>query len=207
MIMRAVFALFFLFSTATAAVNKSEYFPKRAFGENQEQSATNYYGAWLSFFKEPSLLREAPEGAAKEVYRFLWLRTFHHAIVIRVDVAKDGTGNLVTKVSTGEAGFGMRNRKIIGETSRPVSRDDVQSLLTLINEKGFWTTPSYTKTDQTGTDGSEWVLEGMNGGKYHVVARWTPCDSSRSDKKDICAIGRMFTFDLAHLDIPKDEFY
>ena len=205
--MRALFALFFLLSTATAAVNKSEYFPEGAFGENQEQFATNYYGAWLSFFKEPSLLKEDSEGAAKEVYRFLWLRTFHHAIVIRLDVAKDGTGNLVTKVSTGEAGFGMRNRKIIGETSRPVSRDEVQSLLTLINEKGFWTTPSYTKTDQTGTDGSEWVLEGRNGGKYHVVARWTPCDSSRSDKKDICAIGRTFTFDLAHLDIPKDEFY
>ncbi len=113
--MRALFALFFLLSTATAAVDKSEYFPKRAFGENQEQFATNYYGAWLSFFKEPSLLREAPEGAAKKVYRFLWLRTFHHAIVIRVDVAKDGTGNLVTKVFAGEAGFGMRDRKIIGK--------------------------------------------------------------------------------------------
>lgn len=25
-----------------------------------------------------------------------------------------------------------------------------------------------------GNDGAEWILEGVNGGRYHVVDRWTP---------------------------------
>jgi hypothetical protein len=194
-------------SSATEAVNKSAYFPKHAFGENEDQFATNYYGAWLSFFSEPSLLKEASEEPGKETYRFLWLRTFHHAVVIRLDVANDGTGSLVAKTAAGAAGFGLRDRKIIENTSRPVSGDEVQSLLTSINGKDFWRSPSYTRDDQTGTDGSEWVLEGTNDGRYHVVARWTPCDSSRSDKKNICMIGRAFALDLARLNIPTDEVY
>lgn len=205
--MRAFVVLIFLMCSISAAVNKIAYFPRHAFGKNQEQFANNYYGAWLSFFNEPSLLKQASEKSPKETYRFLWLRTFHHAVVIRIDVARDGAGTLVTKVSDGEAGFGMPNRKIIEDTSRPMSVDAVQSLLASIDEKGFWTTPTYTMNDQTGMDGSEWVLEGTNGGKYHVVARWTPCGSSRSDKKNICAIGHAFAFDLARLDISENEVY
>ncbi|HEX6497268.1 MAG TPA: hypothetical protein VF018_17415 [Acidobacteriaceae bacterium] len=56
-------------------------------------------------------------------------------------------------------------------------------------------------------DGSYWVLEGIRGGKYHVISRWTPCGSSGPDKKAVCSLGRAFAFDLAHLNIPKDEVY
>jgi hypothetical protein len=55
--------------------------------------------------------------------------------------------------------------------------------------------------------GSEWVLEGTKDGKYHVISRWSACDSSGPDKNAVCAIGRAFAFDLGHLDIPKDEVY
>jgi hypothetical protein len=205
--MRALLVLVFVISSTTASVNKSAYFPEHAFGDRGDQFATDYYSTWLSFFNEPSLLKQTSTETGAESYRFLWLRTFHHAVVIRLDVAKDGTGTLFTKIAAGEAGFGMRNRKIAEDTSRPMSVGAVQLLLTSIHQKDFWTIPSYTTADQTGTDGSEWVFEGTSGGKYHVVARWTPCNSSRSDKKNICAIGRAFALDLAHMNIPKDEVY
>ena len=31
-----------------------------------------------------------------------------------------------------------------------------------------------------GLDGSQWILEGVRGGEYHVVDRWSPKDNSYS---------------------------
>lgn len=209
--MRALFALFFLLSTATAAVNKSTYFPKHAFGDNEDQFA-NYYGTWLSFFNEPSLLKDALEQPGKEAYRFLWLRTFHHAIVIRMDVAKNGTGNLVTKVASGEAGFGMRNQKILEDTSRQLSRMETQAFLRDLNGAGFWSIQGGEAAEIMGNDGSGWVIEGEKDGHYHVVARWSPCSAygqllNLYHRRQICWIGRALAFDLARLNIPNNEVY
>ena len=106
--MRALLVVVFLIGSTPATVNKSVYFPKHAFGYRGDQFATDYYGTWLSFFNEPSLLKQTSAEAKTESYRFLWLRTFHHAVVIRVNVAKDGTGTLLAKTAAGAAGFSMR---------------------------------------------------------------------------------------------------
>lgn len=50
-------------------------------------------------------------------------------------------------------------------------------------------------------DGAEWSIEGVKDGTYHVVTRWTPRQGP------IYTLGRFFLFDLARLQIPKDEFY
>jgi hypothetical protein len=210
--MRALFVIILLMSSAASTVNKNVYFPRHAFGDNGDQFAANYYGTWLSFFKESSLLKETSEGATKETYRFLWLRTFHHAIVIRMDVAKDGTGNLVTKVASGEAGFGTRNQKILEDTSRQLSRMETQSLLRNLNGAGFWSIQGGEAAEITGNDGSEWVIEGEKDGHYHVVARWSPCSAYRQllslyHRRQICWIGRAWASDLARLNIPNNEVY
>ncbi|HEX6772733.1 MAG TPA: hypothetical protein VF126_11950 [Acidobacteriaceae bacterium] len=202
----AICAMFFLLSTV-APVHTDDYFPKNVFGSSKLDSfRAEFYLAHLKFLHEPSLLLESRDRKAQS-YRFLWLRTFHHAVVIRLDILSDGTGTLVTKMSSGGAGFGMPDRKIIEDVSRPVSRAEVQSLLAVLDEKHFMKIPSYITHDQTGTDGSEWVLEGVRDGQYHVVARWTPCNHSGSGKQVVCSIGRTFAFDLGHLPIPENEVY
>jgi hypothetical protein len=40
----------------------------------------------------------------------------------------------------------------------------------------FWTMP--TQEQDFGGDGSEWIIEGVKNGEYHVVARWTPKEGS-----------------------------
>ena len=55
--------------------------------------------------------------------------------------------------------------------------------------------------DQEGTDGSQWVIEGVRAGRYHVVDRWTP------SKGVVRELGLMLAFDLAKMDIPKNEIY
>jgi hypothetical protein len=160
----------------------------------------------LRFFREPSLLQESKESGLQS-YRFLWLRTFHHAVVIRVDILPDGTGTLITKTSSGEAGFGVPNRKIIEDISRSLSRDELQNLLKALKETRFWSIPTVRKSDQTGEDGADWLLEGVKDAKYHAVLRWSPCGRSGLDKEAVCSLGSELAFRLAHLSIPKDEVY
>ncbi len=128
-----------------------------------------------------------------------------------MDVAKDGTGNLVTKVAAGEAGFGMRNRKVLEDTSRQLSRVETQAFLRDLNGDGFWSMEGGEAAEIRGEDGSEWILEGAKSGRYHAAARWTPCGTGFYPKlyhrPQICSIGRMLAFDLAHMNIPKDEVY
>jgi hypothetical protein len=193
--------LVFLLGNA-ASVQEDTYFPKGTFG-----TISRYvYAYHLGIFREPSLLRESQEGGLQS-YRFLWLRTFHHAVVIRVDVLNDQTGTLTTKISSGEAGFGSPGRKVIDDISRSLSKAEVKSLLTLFNETHFWAIPTIEDVRETGEDGSEWVLEGIGDGKYHVVSRWSPCGRSGPDKRAVCSLGRDFAFHLARLNIPSNEVY
>jgi hypothetical protein len=200
--MRALsLALVLLLGNATS-IQEDTYFPKGIFG-----AITRYVCAYhLGVFREPSLLRESKESGLQS-YRFLWLRTFHHAVVIRVDILPDGTGTLITKTSSGEAGFGVLNRKIIEDISRSLSRDELRTLLKALNETRFWSIPTVRKADQTGEDGADWLLEGVKDGRYHAVLRWSPCGRSGPGKSAVCSLGRELAFHLAHLNIPKDEVY
>jgi hypothetical protein len=165
--------LVFLLGNA-ASIQEDTYFPKGTFG-----TISRYvYGYHLGIFREPSLLRESKEKSGSQSYRFLWLRTFHHAVVIRVDVLNDGTGTLTTKASSGEAGFGAPERKIIDDITRSLSQLEVKSLLTLFNETRFWVIPTAENVHETGEDGADWLLEGVKGGNItssvvgaHAVAQ------------------------------------
>jgi hypothetical protein len=200
--MRALsLALIVLLGNATS-IREDTYFPKGTF----EAISRYVYAYHLGFFREPSLLRESQESGLQS-YRFLWLRTFHHAVVIRVDVLNDGTGTLTTKTSSGEAGFGVPNRKIISDVSRSLSRDELRPFLKRLNETRFWSVATIERADQTGEDGADWLLEGVKGGKYHVVSRWSPCGRSGPDKRAVCLLGREFAFHLARLNIPNNEVY
>jgi hypothetical protein len=43
-----------------------------------------------------------------------------------------------------------------------------------------------------GVDGSRWILEGVDGGEYHVVDRWSPPDNSYSQLcKYLFRLGRV----------------
>lgn len=56
------------------------------------------------------------------------------------------------------------------------------------------------QTDIYGHDGSKWIIDGIQKGKYNVVDRWTPRNSVYQE------LG-MFLFNITELDIPKKEIY
>ena len=81
-----------------------------------------------------------------------------------------------------------------------LTHEQTQVFLGKLDQVHFWKLPNPVQ-DQTGTDGSQWVIEGVNKGRYHVVDRWTP------QLGPVREIGEMLAFTFAELHIPKDEIY
>ena len=128
------------------------------------------YAVRLRALQEPSLFVLAANREA-EAYRFLWLRSFHHPIAVRVDLQADGSWVLVTKVASGAGGYSPGT--LTTNISRQLTTQEAQSFRSEVEGGGFWNAPNPVN-DQTGTDGSDWIIEGVKAGRYHVIDRWSP---------------------------------
>lgn len=188
---------FILFAASLAA--QTRYFPEKTFGDDPrlDRFVSGWYSGQLTALKEPSLL-ELSKALPAESYRFLWLRTFHHPVAIRVDVQADGSATLTTKIASGAGGYKPGN--LIVNTFRALTKDEAKKLIAQVNDSGFWQLPSYERNGG-GADGSEWIIEAAAHGKYHLVSEWTP------EKGPIFDLGTTFLFGLAKIDIPKNEIY
>ena len=194
------------------------YFPSGSFDDsNADVFMADWYSHELRVLDEPPLSKLSSGGAsgtsptaAAESYRFLWLRTFDPPVAIRLDVKADGTGTVTAKVADGQAGFPETSKKIVEKRSRALTREQTGAFLAQINRTKFWSlVTNIDPQDQmdTQTDGSEWVLEGVKGDTYHVVARWSPDVNRMHGCKAIFDLGMALAVDLAQLQIPKDKMY
>lgn len=182
---------------------QTKYFPDGVFeGKAKPNSLVdeltdNWYSGQLKAMEEPSLYEESSI-ASLESYRFLWLRTFHHPIAIRVDIHTDGSAQITIKMNTGAGGFNPGKVKL--NQVRTLSQDEVKRFLELLEKDSFWSLQSEDRSKQ-GLDGSQWIVEGIKAGKYHLVDRWSP------NSGYVYELGKYFIDALAHLNIPKEEFY
>lgn len=175
----------------------AQYFPKSSLDLRGDDFKVRWYSSQLHALKEPSLFRLS-RNPTSESYRFLWLRSFNHPIAIRAVIKGDGTGVLITKVANGSGGF--RPGVLIENTSRVLNREETQAFLLRVNRVDFWEAPNPVD-DQRGTDGSQWVMEGVKRGQYHIVDRWMPRDGVAHE------LGLMLAVELAKLNLPKNEIY
>lgn len=181
----------------TSPTSSVQYFPDSSLDSRRDGFKSNWYSSQLHALQEPSLFQLAKSPSA-ESYRFLWLRSFNHPVAIRLDPKPDGTSVLTTKVADGAGGF--RPGTLSENSSRLLTREQTQAFLSRVDKLGFWKAPNPVN-DQRGTDGSQWIIEGVKGGQYHVVDRWTPGEGV------VRELGLMLVFDLAKMDIPKNEIY
>jgi len=175
----------------------AQFFPKSSLDWKGEDFKARWYSTQLRALGEPSLSALATNRKS-ESYRFLWLRSFHHPVAVRVDLQADGTWILITKVASGAGGYSPGT--LTTNTSRQLTAREIQTFRSEIENDGFWNAPNPVN-DQKGTDGSQWIIEGVKAGRYHVVDRWMPKDGPTRN------LGRFLAFDLAQLSIPKDEIY
>jgi hypothetical protein len=182
-----------------AAVDPVDYFPTRGLLANEglEPFKSVRYSDQLIDLAEPSLW-ERSKTEKEESYRFLWLRTFHEPIAIRVDMNADGTARLTVKVASGASGHDpgelTQNRTVT------ISVEETSRFLNEVQSHNFWSLPSVERTP-VGADGAHWIIEGVKAQAYHVVDRWSPKDG------DVRAIGLFMVNQLAKIKLPGKEVY
>ena len=173
-----------------------------ASGQEKPQPTKNkYYEHQLQALKETSIGNVQSDGVTQS-YRLLWLRTFHHPVVVRVDVLSDGTGRVRVKETSGQGGY--EPGKLIKNDASKLTAQDVQWFVDRMQESGFWELPPDEKQaeNEIVLDGATWVVEGKKGDQYHVAERYAP---TCNDK--VRNIGLMMLLDMAKLKLLYDEVY
>jgi len=142
------------------------YFPEDVFDE----FSTEWYVEHLKALDEPSLYSFSTDENIT-VYRFLWLRTFHEPIAIRIHLDHNTkTGIVYFKVCDKD---GFNPGKLIIDKSFNLNKKQYKEVDSLFFVRKFW----HTRTAEIyndGRDGARWIIEGVRGNKYHIVDRWTP---------------------------------
>jgi hypothetical protein len=157
----------------TNAYRLKQYFPPGTFGGDFEGSdlfAQQWYSGNLFALGESPLFSELvpPRNA---IYRFLWLRSFHNPVSVRLHVFPDGRGIGVLKVSDGAAGF--HPGTLVRDKEFQLNAADTSAFLDLLSRAHFWKEPTHASS-APGDDGAQWMVEGKTDARYHVVDRWSP---------------------------------
>jgi hypothetical protein len=182
----------------------AEYFPAGVLGDTSEQHRfhADWYSKHLAAMGEPSLLEVSRRDSTAEVYRFLWLRTFHHPILVRLAVRNDGTARLTLKETDGKGGY--EPGKLIRNTTAKLSKQQNQWFLDRLEDIGLWKLPTRKppKDGVVGLDGAQWIAEASKAGRYHIVDRWSPLPGD-----PIHAFGTILMIDFAHLKLLHQDVY
>lgn len=160
-------------SIPTPAIAQASYFPSVKLSQNEygDQSVRNWYSGHLRAMNEAPLY--APDHGGLESYRFLWLRSFHHPVAVRI--WKCGTERCISvKVSDGAGGY-EPGRLIVNHT-RTLAAAEWNEFMRRLEESCYWNLPS--TEGNIGFDGAQWIFEAVKGGRYHIVDRWTPQSGS-----------------------------
>jgi hypothetical protein len=142
------------------------YFPAGCFGDPELHDA---FVAWFS--KHLRAAHELPMCKAGRdealVYRFLWLRTFHHPLCIRISMGRKGKRLSATRL-TGMGGYEPGEVDTVRE--RPLSDTEWSLAEQVLSPPSFWQPGGPV----TGVDGAQWILERQQGSEYAIGMRWAP---------------------------------
>jgi hypothetical protein len=166
--------LVLLFTLASTGRTQTLYFPESVFCRQKESApCERWYAKHLRAMAEPSLWSTSKDPFVQS-YRFLWLRSFHHPVSVRLEVAKDGSAKLILKVLSGAGGYAPGH--IIEDRILHISQESVSHFLALLDKAEFWDSPTEEQenADVVSLDGAQWILEGAKDGRYHVLDRWSP---------------------------------
>ena len=201
---RSVCALSLWLVACTCCIAQESYFPPKTFGKGRwAESEASIYSFMLKKLEEPALFTKAQKPST-EAYRFLWLRTFHNPIAVRMEVQPDGSSILTIKIADGHAGFPRTVTKLIQSTTRSLSRQQTDEFRNKVQTLNFWKAVTHDNGGPAATDCDGWILEGIEKGTYHVVARAIP-NRLPATTQTVHTLGLALAVELAQMDIPEDE--
>ena len=165
------------------------YFPPNTFHGRAGDFMVHWYSSVLYGLEEKPLW---PPNPKQVTYRFAWMRSFHDQVSITMDVQPKGDGQLGLHIY-------RRVPQHLESSTQTLNKEQVARVVSLIEEANFWKMTTEGEGPQ-GTDGAEWVLEGVQGGRYHVVTRWDA--SGTPFGKALLEL-----LQLSNYKPPKDEIY
>jgi len=158
------------------------------------------YSDILRRMAEPSLYKSAPR---EQAYRFLWLRTFDNPVAVRIQKERQGATLRAVRLN-GASGYEIG--KIDVDRTLPISEEQWNAFVKLLDAASFWGTPSGEKGPEIGFDGAHWVIEGRSGENYHLVDRWSPLtDRGRSLQNFVRCCDYLLR--LSRMEIPEGKRY
>lgn len=121
-----------------------------------------WYSGHLDAVEERPLREAIADGG--EAYRFLWLRTFHRPVMIRV-VARNGQIVLDAKETDGTGGYAPGG---LSRTERRIlSSTEWNVVLAAVDVSGLWSGDAGETS--ACLDGSQWILEGVRGTEHRLL--------------------------------------
>ncbi|SEG62834.1 hypothetical protein SAMN05421819_3922 [Bryocella elongata] len=179
------------FATAISTVAQTRttlQFPSRTFATNGGDDG-NFLNEWFS--SELNALGERPmvelTTEISEEYRFTLLPSFSKPIAVRVEIKKDGTGTATSEIGDWAGGYAPKSG--VTRKTRALSRDEILEIHAVVAD--FWKISAVATGDPGGEDGTEWIMEGNDGQRYHAAYRW--------EGSVLTPIGRYFLADVAQL--------
>jgi hypothetical protein len=127
---------------------------------------SEWYGKHLVAMDEPSLFELAASGGS--ALRFLWLRTFHHPIAVRLH-RSEGIVKLVALRLTGQGGYEPGTIDV--RIERDVDEADWIRVEAALDAARF---DDPAPEVGLGADGAQWIVERARGGEYRMLDRWSP---------------------------------
>jgi hypothetical protein len=119
----------------------------------------------------------ASSSSDDESYRFLWLRSFHDAIAIRV--RRLGSDHLVIVRELERTGPRKLDPTSFTSTAFLLSDEEWNQFTSHLEHACFWQMPA--PTDKIMCDGAQWIMEGYREGRYHIVDRQSPDEGAYRD--------------------------
>lgn len=149
-----------------------------------------WYSKHLAAMNEPILFNSE----SAKIFRFTWLRTFDNPVVIGLKNENDKI-TLYWKVCDGMGGY--EPGFITINQSKELTLSEWNDFSNKINDINFWS-KSTRGIEISGTDGSIWILEGKDTGKYQFIDSWNGMGI-----RETC----MTLLKLTDLKIKEDEIY
>ena len=150
------------------------------------------YSKHLSALKEPLVFNQTE----KTIYRFTWLRTFHKPVAIRLEKTNKSY-TLYWKETSGAGGYDPGS--LIVNSSKPLTKDQWDKFISLLQSTDFWNMTTNANVENI-ADGSKWIIEGIENGKYHVVDRTSP----KNNNFQTCG---KYLIELTNLKVKTNDFY
>jgi hypothetical protein len=177
--MRTILLVPALLCSLALALTDDSYFQIKTKGGTEGVTAfeAQWYGKCLERMKEPRL-PELATNVNAEVYRMTIFPTWGNAIAVRVS-RRGESYSLSARRLNGQAGF--EAGKLVEEKDIELGAEDSKALEVLVQNLNFF--QFSTDDGFIGTDGDEWILEGVSGGRYHVAKRWCAGESVYNPNK------------------------